>query len=161
MSIYFLIIKHFIYFISFKTENESSIQLWESEGLSLQNPIKSLRMQTCKKIWNELDLRGLVLVKAPPFTGKSSLAYLLKYYIKEQCKNGGPYLISIGIGESKIDNAFNKYTNFPTAKHFFEYVIKSSKTIVLIVDEAQLFYKECDDFITQIKEQLKDKNSSI
>jgi len=57
---------------------------WEIEGVNPSSEIITLRKKTCKQIWKDLKYLRLFLIKAPPFTGKSSLATLFKFYLDEK-----------------------------------------------------------------------------
>ncbi|CAF1642767.1 unnamed protein product, partial [Didymodactylos carnosus] len=54
-----------------------------NEGIDLTGGFISFRRDTCQIILERLSQSSLVFVQSPPLSGKTSLAILLEYYLKQ------------------------------------------------------------------------------
>jgi len=58
-----------------------------SEGINSRQ-IHIRRTETCMKLFSKAELRGFVLMKAPPRSGKTSMLQLMERMVKQVCPIG-------------------------------------------------------------------------
>ena len=100
----------------------------------------------------------MILIKAPPFSGKTSLATLLKYNFEKK-ENTYPIMLSLirktgaqQFDYESIDFSFKNNCNIENSQTFFEMIqTDKSRNYVLIIDEGQKLYANCNDFLEQLK----------
>ena len=126
----------------------------------------TLRTETCQELWKDLQARRLILIKSPPFSGKTSMAILFSQFLNDNLQKKKFEILNIGLTKggnvgnfnySMIDECFKQANDkFDSFKKFFDETSNhKDKTFILIIDEAQMLYKNCEDFLDVIKNKVK------
>lgn len=136
---------------------------WNPEGIMVNNKVISLREETCKQLLDELNTHGLLLIKSPPYTGKSSLSILFEFYISHSFFGALSYRIELHkifnndeFTMKELDELFVQSKIKSTSTDFFlKCQTNSNQTFYLIIDEAQFLYKNCQSFLSSMKASQK------
>ena len=129
------------------------------EGIDPNEPIVTFRKETVAKIIQKFDGHQTVMVRSPPFSGKTFLATLIKRKLElENCK---VFIISmLPFAEQKIlddakkfdetwkkalkgNSSENSEMSWSQFMDFLrEHSEKSKENIYIIIDEAQIIYSQ-------------------
>jgi hypothetical protein len=102
-----------------------------SEGLSLFDPVRTDRKEMCSKLLELLKKDRVVLLRAPPETGKTSLATLLPPLFTGVVK----YVSFLGIHSIGFDECWRQYMG-----ECFLDTLDTQEETLLILDEVQMIY---------------------
>ena len=139
-----------------------SPQDWVMEGLDIRSEMKSWRKTTCKILLGHLKEVQSVLVSAPPFSGKSSLATLFEEFANK--------FFQTTIFITPLRNQHNDYdleytlqkkTTLNSEQLLESSALKGKKErnlTILIIDEVQLTYKDNKIFWDNMKLHSKSYN---
>ena len=107
------------------------------KGIDLNDPLTVYRKERCFKCFDILDHDRVVLLRAPPFSGKSSFVTMVGHFAKER---GYEAVYSTSLLEFH-DSDFLAYWNmeFPPFLDLFQLI--SEKKVLIIIDETQKLYK--------------------
>ncbi|KAL6044349.1 Penicillin acylase family protein [Balamuthia mandrillaris] len=113
----------------------SNANLGSGEGVNLLNPVITHRTNTCDSILSELSYYKAGLVRAPPYSGKTSLAILLRERLSLQ----GKYTV---FAVSMLAWAERSGSVEKTLEHWLPPIDSwpFRTNTVIIIDEAQLLY---------------------
>ncbi|RGB43525.1 hypothetical protein C1646_737945 [Rhizophagus diaphanus] len=145
-----------------------------NEGVNVNDPDISLRFDIIPPLVRDLLDKKVILVRAPPFSGKTSLAQILEYNLVHapEFKNRRIIRISMiwghAVGVENCFDSFRELWNKIIGIDWFEWLgqCRFIETI-LIIDEAQLIYgrekkvddqnrKSADQFWTIVKGLLQE-----
>jgi len=126
------------------------------EGLWVNDPIISYREQTCRKIYDIITQEGIVLLRSPPFTGKTSIVSLLHHYISGIGVK--TYWISCLSFQEDLDELFRRKINMS-----FKEIVQTKEKTILLIDEAQILYflGQNHEFWRIIKELQQSSNQYL
>ena len=145
--------------------NSGKISQWLKEGIDTSSNIITWRKTTCQHLLNELILKGLLLIKAPPYSGKSALCALLENYLNNTYPQLKTFRVPLRLAEKskEYDDASIKFSFQQGIKKTYQDLfsdvnsMKNNTSYILIIDEAQKLYKNCEVFLDSVKEAIKDK----
>lgn len=131
---------NYIVYSSTKTPIHPSIsRLIPNDGINTNDPVITKRVQTCALIFSALDESGLVLIRSPPFSGKTSLGTLLHDYACKEHKECS-FVSAAGLfAPTEIIQAIEN-----TISQSWIKLTISSTNYYLIIDEAQTLYQLSD-----------------
>ena len=109
----------------------------EMADLDLPTAVVSLRHNTVDAIVSLVEERRIVLVRAPPFSGKSTLASLVAKSLKDK------RCININLGFKSSDSFPEFYKKY--ACESWEDTLASNKPTLLIIDEVQQTYAPVEE----------------
>ncbi|KAH3762963.1 hypothetical protein Pelo_5264 [Pelomyxa schiedti] len=116
-----------------KTTEKCTIT-FQTDGLGAASPL-TFRESTCQELYSFMEHRPVVLVRAPPYSGKTSLGDVFEAYLH----NKG-WKVSVISLAGKADTPLDKFlsnSNMPIGKFF-----NIQEPFALIIDEAQKAYNE-------------------
>ncbi|KAJ3267693.1 hypothetical protein HDV01_004442, partial [Terramyces sp. JEL0728] len=112
------------------------------EGIDIENDaLVVFRKDKCKECFSCLDNEKVVLLRAPPYSGKTSFATLLERYAKESRKYDFVYSISF-LAISKGEDVLKYLENH--LKTPFMKLFDDKHNILVILDETQMTYGYSD-----------------
>ena len=118
------------------------------------------RYETVKKTKDILDEENIVMIRAPPYIGKSVLLSLLKDYLLFQNMNQKVYIINGRLFKYRYDNKskhFNQFWKEETAGIDYETMLKQN--CYILIDDSQNLFNVNPDFWSQIKDiMIKSKH---
>ena len=112
------------------------------EGIDIENDnLVVFRKEKCEDCLLHLKNENVVLLRAPPYSGKTSFATLLKYFATESKKYESVYSISFLTlsNEEDVLQYLDNHLKIP----FMDLFNSQSKTL-LILDETQMTYGYSD-----------------
>eukprot|EP01132_Coremiostelium_polycephalum_P012003 gene12003-14683_t len=150
-------------FGSFGDTNE-----YQSEGVNLQAKVITKRENTISSLFKELISKKVLLLRSPPFSGKTSICLLLSNHLQKiDCEI---VRFKVNLPTTKLDDELLYFNNKwrETTKNDWEYwlneeTITNNRKRFVIIDEAQIAYKkDYEPFWNRIKELLNlSDNSNI
>lgn len=108
---------------------------YTGEGLRLNDPVISFREPTCRQLV-EASRGRIVLVKAPPYTGKTSLATLVDHHLRSKTEDHVLFLSFLSYREGDLGEIWTRKTGKPWNEW-----LDPSKPTTLILDEVQILYR--------------------
>jgi 6-pyruvoyl-tetrahydropterin synthase len=129
------------------------------EGITDDSPLRLSRTEKCQQVSKLLGDKTVVLLRAPPYSGKSSLATLMR-----QCAPSYGYMAVYSISllsfnnnsEMTLSEYFNKQTGASLDDLFLcQPPSRMDHKELVIIDETQKLYKKGNDmFWQQLKEHM-------
>jgi len=142
-------------------EFEKSQKRRRPEGVGLHDPLTCFRKNSCVRILEHVATNNVVLLRSPPFSGKSSLAQLLYQYVDRETDIRVKVIDLLECPEDKtqFEQWWEDYTK-ETLKISFQPIENGWK--LFIIDEVQLIYGlgENHFFWKSIKKTMRVEDSS-
>lgn len=138
------------------------------EGIELENPDAyiSLREDTVKTVCGFLEKNNIILIRSPPYSGKTSLAILLKNHFKK-IKAPNEEIIQVtflSIGAKAEYKTFEDFWIKNTGKSWDEWLFRKEPTTI-IIDEGQNGYPknfpETINFWNRLKEMCQEDRREL
>ena len=148
---------------------DGTYSLQSSEGISLLNDqLITYRNPTIRKIYHRVELDTIILIRAPPLSGKTSLVKLLDYDLRKKGHHvfsisllGLPDPIPFSDSNLRNDVTFDDFWKQETRKVLGEATtwqqLLSTKSYI-IIDEAQILYSRAKLFWETIKKLVQVRN---
>ncbi|KYR02195.1 hypothetical protein DLAC_01012 [Tieghemostelium lacteum] len=110
------------------------------EGILFNDPHISQRTKRIKEIVELLETKQYLLIKSPPFSGKTALCQLITEYLKKTKPTSYVRMIELnGVN----DGTFSDLWEYNTGTTFNNWLkLAASEPVYLIVDECQTLYPE-------------------
>uniref|UniRef100_U9TXP5 Crinkler effector protein N-terminal domain-containing protein n=1 Tax=Rhizophagus irregularis (strain DAOM 181602 / DAOM 197198 / MUCL 43194) TaxID=747089 RepID=U9TXP5_RHIID len=120
-----------------------------NEGIILTDPDISLRFDIIPPLIRDLMKKQIILIRAPPFAGKTSIARILENSLVQSPEHSNCRVIRVSMIWGMSAGIENCYESFGELwKEMFgigwsEWIAQCRRVkTILIIDEAQLIYKE-------------------
>ncbi|CAG8784759.1 3957_t:CDS:1, partial [Acaulospora morrowiae] len=119
-----------------------------NEGVNIDDPDVSLRFDIIPRLIKDLIDKRVILVRAPPFSGKTSMAQILEHNLVHAPEFSNYRIIRVSmmwgqdVGVNTYFDSFNMLWNRIMGINWIDWIgqCRFIKTI-LIIDEAQLIYR--------------------
>ena len=133
------------------------------EGVNINDPDISLRFEVISSLVRDLIDKKVILVRAPPFSGKTSLAQILEYSLIHAPEYLNHRILRVSmiweqtVGVENCSDSFRELWNRIFGIDWFDWLgqCRFIETI-LIIDEAQLLYGRADQFWMIVKGLLQE-----
>ncbi|KYQ91644.1 hypothetical protein DLAC_07419 [Tieghemostelium lacteum] len=125
----------------FHLQNEGGNKFEGIRGNKLVVP----RNKLVEEIFNTMLENPIVIIRSPPFTGKTSVGQLLEIYLNEKYKDQKPVSYVRRISFGWHNKGFHDLWTLYTGLSFRDWLkVSTKKHVYLIIDEAQAIYKSDD-----------------
>ena len=137
---------------------KKELDAYTAEGISLTDPDTNQRSDLVSSLAKRLDQRRVILFRAPPYSGKTSLAQLLENYL---VVNNSPELLRVirvsllwgsSVGKKCEYDTFCEVWKMIVGVEWHEWVGQCEKIpTVLIMDETQMIYESMEKVDVSMK----------
>mmetsp|Transcript_34380 Transcript_34380/g.76356 ORF Transcript_34380/g.76356 Transcript_34380/m.76356 type:complete len:586 (-) Transcript_34380:879-2636(-) len=138
---------------------KASLQGGGNEALSTQ-PWRTLRRSTAQAVWEQLKKCGYMFIKAPPFSGKSSLLQLVQDYLRTSPEGRGTPVYYVPLIPCRCIDHIDARIKQKTGRTLIEWFQGRSRA-VLLLDEAQVTYRYPDAYLWSLLKLLGAGDSSV
>eukprot|EP01132_Coremiostelium_polycephalum_P001549 gene1549-1961_t len=131
---------------SFGIERNIKVSEASNEGIIVGSPNVVDRQDTIKSLFNEMTLKSILLLSAPPFSGKTSICQLLEQYIIDNHPN--TYVRRLSFVWQRSEKGFNSFWEYYTGAPMNRFLntVTEKSPLYIIFDECQVTYSKESSF---------------
>ncbi|GAM27647.1 hypothetical protein SAMD00019534_108230 [Acytostelium subglobosum LB1] len=140
-------------------------ETYQTEGIDIESVTITKRTETLNEVYRQLSEKRVLLLRSPPFSGKTSFCTLLSQYLQSMSVDVIKYRLRLPPVAMDDEMVFFKQDWEHITKQSWEYWLDqgtATRARFIIIDEAQIAYrKDYMSFWLRIKELMDVKNNAL